>query len=78
MYDDVYARKLFNLTTNGNKPVRVPMLILQGEADPEILPPIKNLAVNLTCVNYPTSQLQYRTYPGVTHDPILYASQVTC
>ena len=76
-YDDVYARLFFNLTANGGQPIGGPMLVLQGEADPEILPPITDQAVNLTCAKYPRSQLQYLTYAGVTHVPVLYASQVT-
>lgn len=76
-YDNIYARKFFNLTANGGQPIGGPMLVLQGEADPEILPPITNQAVNLTCGNHPKSQLQYLTYPGVTHVPVMYASQRT-
>ena len=76
-YDTDDAKRFFDLTTNGGKRIGGPMLVLQGEADPDIFPPITNEAVNLTCASYPDSQLQYHTYAGVTHVPIMYASQVT-
>ena len=76
-YESFYARKFFNLTSNGGQPIGGHMLVLQGEADPEVLPQITNQAVNSTCARYPTSRLQYLTYPGVTHVPVMYASQVT-
>lgn len=76
-YDSLYAKKFFNLTTNGGQPIGGPMLVLQGEADLAVLPQVTNQAVNSTCAYYPKSQLQYLTYPGVTHVPVMYASQVT-
>ena len=76
-YDSFYARKYFNLTANGDQPIGGPMLVLQGEADQNILPPITDQAVNSTCAFYPKSKLQYLTYPGVTHVPVMYASQLT-
>ena len=76
-YDTFIAKKFFNLTTNGGQPIGGPMLVLQGEADMAVLSQVTTQAVNSTCAHYPKSQLQYLTYPGVTHVPVMYASQVT-
>ena len=76
-YQSPYARKFFNQTANGGRRIRGPMLVLQGEADRVVNPQATNHAVNHTCARYPHSQLQYITYPGVTHVPAMYASQRT-
>lgn len=76
-YKSTYVREYYNMTSNGGQPIGGPMLVLQGEADPSILPQITSQAVNSTCAYYPKSQLQYFTYPGVTHVPVMYASQLT-
>ncbi|KAL8941348.1 MAG: hypothetical protein Q9216_002287 [Gyalolechia sp. 2 TL-2023] len=76
-YDTPYARRFFDLTSNGGQPIAGPMLVLQGEGDPEIPLPITSNAVNLTCRAHPESQIQYLTYPGVGHVPVMYASQAT-
>ena len=76
-YESLDAKKFSNLTRNGGQPIGGPMLVLQGEADLAVLPQVTNQAVNSTCAYYPKSQLQYLTYPGVTHAPVMSASQVT-
>ncbi|KAL8999189.1 MAG: hypothetical protein Q9188_005944 [Gyalolechia gomerana] len=76
-YDTAYAKRFFDLTSNGGQPVAGPLLVLQGEGDPEIPLPITSNAVNLTCRAHPNSQIQYLTYPGVGHTPVMFASQVT-
>lgn len=76
-YDTLYVRNYYNSTSNGGQPIGGPMLVLQGEADLAILPQITNQAVNTTCASYPKSKLEYLTYPGVTHVPVMYASQLT-
>ena len=76
-YETTYAKLFFNLTTNGGKPIGGPMLVLQGLADPQVPASITNYAINSTCSYYPDAKLQYLTYEGVTHVPVMYASQVT-
>ena len=76
-YDTDSAKKFFSITENGGRLISGPMLVLQGEGDPEILPPVTNNAVNSTCHAYPQSKLQYLTFPGVGHTPVMFASQVT-
>lgn len=76
-YDSLDVRKYYNLTSNGGQPIGDPMLVIQGEADLAVLPQVTNYAVNTTCAYYPNSKLQYLTYPGVTHVPVMYASQLT-
>lgn len=76
-YDAPFAKLFFNLTTNGGQPIAGPMLVLHGEGDPEIPLPITSNAVNLTCSAHPESQIEFLTYPGVGHTPVMYASQPT-
>ncbi|KAI1611546.1 secretory lipase [Exophiala viscosa] len=70
-----YFDALNNLTTNGGKPFAGPMLVLQGTADPSVDPNGTTAAVNATCQAYPDRSLEYATFEGVTHVPVLYAGQ---
>lgn len=51
------------------------MLVLQGTADPSVDPNITSAAVNATCQAYPNGSLEYATFEGVSHVPVLYAGQ---
>lgn len=76
-YNNNYAREFFNMTSNGGRKIRGPLLVLQGEGDQAVPAAVTSNAVNTTCSLYPDSQLQYIKYPGVTHVPVMYASQPT-
>lgn len=64
-----------NLTHNGGKPFAGPMLVLQGTADSSVNPNGTTAAVNATCRAYPDNALEYATFEGVSHVPVLYAGQ---
>lgn len=64
-----------NLTENGGNPISGPMLVIQGTADPGVSYRATTEGVNKTCATYPESELEYATYEGATHVPVLYASQ---
>lgn len=49
-----------------------PMLVVQGEADPDVLPPITAELVENLCGN--SGEVEYRTYPGAGHDEVMGAS----
>lgn len=49
-----------------------PMLVVQGEADDSVLPPITAQLVEDLCAHLPT--VAYRTYPGAGHDEVMSAS----
>ena len=51
------------------------MLILQGTADATVAEPVTSAAVQETCQKYPDSQLEYLTFTGVDHVPVMFASQ---
>ena len=70
-----HIQDFVRLASNGGKTICGPLLVLQGLSDPSIDASTTTQAVKDTCSAYPGSQVQYVTYPGVTHDPILYASQ---
>ncbi|KAL8827208.1 MAG: hypothetical protein Q9191_003329 [Dirinaria sp. TL-2023a] len=76
-YNSNSAKAFSSITANGGRPIAGPMLVLQGGGDTLTFPQITDNAVNKTCYAYPHSQLQYLTYPGVEHVPVLFASQVT-
>lgn len=71
---DFYVQAFQNLTGNGGRPIAGPLLVIQGEADETIPAPVTEKWVNRTCELYPDSQLQYVTFPGVSHD-VHYPSQ---
>ncbi|KAI9845502.1 MAG: hypothetical protein M1837_004841 [Sclerophora amabilis] len=73
----VYAKALDKLVLNGGREIGGPMLVIQGEDDPLIPFPVTTSAVDKTCDLYSESQLEYVTFAGVTHVPVMYAAQRT-
>jgi hypothetical protein len=51
------------------------MLVLQGTADASVNPSGTAAAVNATCQACTDSALEYATFEGVSHVPVLYAGQ---
>ena len=70
-----YVQAFRNLTAIGGNRISGPLLVIQGSTDPVTLPPVTTSAVNRTCGSFPNTQLQYVTYTGVTHVPVMFASQ---
>ena len=70
-----YARAYATLTNPSGKAFAGPMLVLQGEADAAVPFPVTTAAVSRTCELYPDSALEYATFAGVDHVPVLFASQ---
>ena len=70
-----YARAYATLTNPSAKAFAGPMLILQGEADAAVPFPVTTASVAETCELYPDSALEYATFAGVDHVPVLFASQ---
>lgn len=73
--ESFYPQAFFNLSYNGGQPIAGPLLILQGESDTTLPVDMVTKYVNQTCDLHPDSQLEYILFEGVTHLPILYASQ---
>ncbi|KAL8865806.1 MAG: hypothetical protein Q9174_006682 [Haloplaca sp. 1 TL-2023] len=65
------------MTKNGDQPIAGPMLVLQGESDRSVKAAVTDQAVEGICAAHPESKLQYLTYPGVEHVPVMYAAQRT-
>ncbi|KAL8786445.1 MAG: hypothetical protein Q9213_002761 [Squamulea squamosa] len=57
----------------GGKPIRGPLLVIQGGADPIVYPPSVTNAVNHTVRANPTSWIEYHLLPSVSHAPAMYA-----
>ena len=70
-----HIQEFVRKTANGGKKILGPLLVLQGLSDTNIDPFTTTEGVRDTRNAYPESQLRYITYPGVTHVPLLYASQ---
>ena len=70
-----YLQKFVASTGNGGKKISGPLLVVQGDIDPNINVTTTTNAVENTAKAFPDSQLQYVTLPGVTHNPAMYASQ---
>ncbi|KAK5331228.1 hypothetical protein LTR93_000230 [Exophiala xenobiotica] len=64
-----------NLTQTGGKPFAGSMLVLKGTADTCVNPNGKAAAVNAACQACPDGALEYATFEGVSHVPVLYAGQ---
>lgn len=62
-------------TSNGGKPIGGPLLVIQGDSDPNINIDTTTDAVNRTRQAYPDATLQYAVLPGITHIGAMYAGQ---
>lgn len=65
------------LQTNnqGTEPIAGPMLVLQGTADPAVPPQLTDASVAQTCAATGGKGIEYVKFAGVTHIPVLFASQ---
>ncbi|CAO1597582.1 hypothetical protein XANCAGTX0491_001389 [Xanthoria calcicola] len=70
-----YLRDFVSKTSNGGKAIAGPLLVLQGLADVNMDAGTTTRAVQATCKAFPVSALQYQTWEGVTHNPIMFAAQ---
>ena len=70
-----YARAYASLSDPSGRPFAGPMLVLQGEADAAVPFSATTVAVARTCELHPGSALEYATFAGVDHVPVLFASQ---
>ncbi|KAI4140988.1 MAG: hypothetical protein L6R39_005557 [Caloplaca ligustica] len=57
----------------GGKPVRGPMLIIQGEIDPIVSPPSVTDAIERTVKADPSANIEYHVLPNVSHAETMYA-----
>lgn len=73
--ESFYPQAFSDLSQNDGQPIAGPLLILLGDKDPGVLAELVSKYVNQTCVLYPSSQLEYIIFEGVTHLPLIYASQ---
>ena len=72
-----YLYAFANLTSNGGKPFKGPMLVLQGTADPLVPEPTTSQTVQQTCSLGLNESLEYEKFHGVSHVPVMYAGQQT-
>lgn len=70
-----YVQAYNELINPAGKPIAGPMLVLQGLSDRSVPEPVTTEAVRETCAQHPDSQLQYSTFAGVSHVPVMFASQ---
>ncbi|KAL8917541.1 MAG: hypothetical protein Q9208_007902 [Pyrenodesmia sp. 3 TL-2023] len=70
-----YVDAFQDLVLVGGKEIAGPMLVLQGTSDTLIPVFITTKYVNLTSEVYPESAIEYITYEGVEHIPVMYTSQ---
>ncbi len=70
-----YVQAWQNLTVNGGKMIGGPLFVIQGGSDQQVSPERTDLAVDQTCKRFPDAHLQYATFLGVDHTPVMFASQ---
>ncbi|KAL8706893.1 MAG: hypothetical protein Q9225_007899 [Loekoesia sp. 1 TL-2023] len=64
-----------NVTGAGGRNFSGPLLVVQGAADPVVPAEVVDIAVNQTCERFPDKELEYQSYAGATHVPVMYAAQ---
>ena len=72
---NTHFRQYVDLTSNGGKTIKGPLLITHGKADPILTVAVVEKAVKRTADLFPSSQIEYVCLPNVTHEPALVASQ---
>lgn len=75
LLNNSYVLAYQNLVATGGKQIAGPLLVLQGTADTLIPFPITSRFVNLTSAAYPDAAIEYITYEGAEHIPVMYTSQ---
>ena len=73
--ENPYVRKFVELVGNGGREISGPLLVVNGEIDPAMNVATTVSAAEKTAQAFPDSRIQLATFPGVTHDPVLFASQ---
>ena len=74
--DDRHLIEFVDMTLNGGKDIGGrPLLVIQGDSDPNINIGTTTNAVNRTREAYPDARLHYAVLPGITHVGAMYASQ---
>ncbi|MDT8912992.1 lipase family protein [Amycolatopsis sp. PS_44_ISF1] len=66
-------RRWFAANELGHRPIRVPVLVAQGDADPVVRPELTNMTVAALRSHGGTVEL--RSYPGADHGKVLTASR---
>lgn len=72
---NVFVNKYVNLTASGGREIAGPLLVIQGDKDPNMDVKTTATAVDKTINAFPHSQLHFVTLPGITHVPTMFASQ---
>lgn len=70
-----YLAAFANLTSVGGHALSVPMLVVQGTADPTVDYGVTAAAVEQTCAKHSDSQIEFVAVEGATHGTIMYAGQ---
>lgn len=73
--ENKYFRQYQDLTSNGGKPIKGPLLITHGKLDPILSVAVVENAVKRTADLFPSAQIEYASLPNVTHVSALVASQ---
>lgn len=77
-----YMINFNTLVKTGGKPLKGPLLVMQGLSDMTISPNVTTPIVHKTCsvlanANSNNTQLQYEMFEGVDHNPIMFAGRLT-
>ncbi|KAL8935740.1 MAG: hypothetical protein Q9211_004538 [Gyalolechia sp. 1 TL-2023] len=64
-----------DLTGIRGRSISGPLLVVQGTEDAVVPAVVTDTALNETCSRFPDSELEYQSYEGATHVPVMYAAQ---
>ncbi|KAF2464809.1 prolyl aminopeptidase-like protein [Lindgomyces ingoldianus] len=70
-----YIQRYQTLVLNGGKAIAKPLLVIHGEADPNLNITVTAAAVEETVQKFPDAPLEFIRVPGVTHNAALTSSQ---
>jgi alpha-beta hydrolase superfamily lysophospholipase len=72
---NVYIQRFVNATGNGGKPIKGPLLIIQGDNDANIDVHTTTAAVEKTATINPKESISYAIYSNITHASAVWVGQ---
>ena len=70
-----YMQRFQEATANGGKPIKGPMLVIQGDKDPLMYAHVTTSAVEQTVAVSPGESISYMKYTNISHVPAIWVSQ---
>jgi pimeloyl-ACP methyl ester carboxylesterase len=73
--ENPWVQQYQTLTSTGQKAISGPLLVIHGEADPQLAFSLTATTVEKTAAKFPAAQIEFLRVPGVSHNAALTSTQ---